>query len=99
MTVDGTSNPGYTQADWDEVSDNPELTEEDFRSMRPFAEVFPHLAASIGTSIGKRGPQKAPTKISTTLRLSPAVVAHFRATGKGWQARIDQVLKDWVASH
>lgn len=85
----------FTQADWDEVSDNPELTEEDIRNARPFAEVFPHLAATIG----KRGPQKKPTKVSTTLRLSPDVVAHFRATGKGWQARIDQVLKDWVASH
>ncbi len=63
--------------------------------MRPFAEVFPHLAATIG----KRGPQKAPTKVSTTLRLSPGVLAHFRATGKGWQAPIDQALKDWVASH
>ncbi|MDF8334099.1 BrnA antitoxin family protein [Novosphingobium cyanobacteriorum] len=85
----------FTQADWDEVSDNPEWTEEDFRNARPFAEVFSHLAATIG----KRGPQKKPTKVSTTLRLSPDVVAHFRATGKGWQARIDQVLKDWVASH
>ncbi|WP_225206679.1 BrnA antitoxin family protein [Novosphingobium huizhouense] len=86
---------GYTQADWDEVSDNPELSEEDIRNARPFAEVFPHLAATIG----KRGPQKAPTKVPTTLRLSPEVVAHFRATGKGWQSRIDQVLKDWVTSH
>jgi uncharacterized protein (DUF4415 family) len=86
---------GFTKADWDEVSDNPELTEEDIRSMRPFAEVFPHLAATIG----KRGPQKAPTKVSTTLRLSPDVVARFRATGKGWQSRIDEALKEWLAAH
>jgi uncharacterized protein (DUF4415 family) len=95
MTHEGTGNPGYTQADWDEVSDNPELTEEDFRNMRPFAEVFPHFAATIRT----RGAQKAPVKVSTTLRLSPDVLARFRATGKGWQARIDQALKEWLAAH
>ena len=32
---------GYTQADWDEVEDNPELTEEELKEMRPFREVFP----------------------------------------------------------
>ncbi|MET0968594.1 MAG: hypothetical protein ABWY18_05275 [Tardiphaga sp.] len=38
---------GYTKAEWDEVGDNPELTEEELAEMRPFAEVFPELAASI----------------------------------------------------
>ena len=50
---------GYTQQDWDEVSDSPEWTEEDFKNARPFAEVFPDLAESIRRG---RGPQKAPTK-------------------------------------
>ena len=48
---------------------------------------------------GQRGPQKAPTKVPTTLRLSPEVADYFRATGKGWQTRIDQALKEWIASH
>ncbi len=95
MTKQATGNPGYTQADWDDVSENPDLTEEDMRNARPFAEVFPHLYATIK----KRGPQKAPTKVSTTLRLSPDVIARFRATGKGWQARIDEALKEWLAAH
>jgi uncharacterized protein (DUF4415 family) len=46
---------------------------------------------------GERGPQKAPTKIALSLRLSPDVVAHFRATGEGWQTRIDEVLQRYVA--
>ena len=86
----------YTQADLDAVSDNPELTAEDFAQMRPFAEVFPHLAASIRRT---RGRQKAPTKVSTTLRLSPEVVEHFRKSGSGWQSRIDGALKEWIARH
>lgn len=42
---------------------------------------------------GKRGPQKSPTKLLVSLRLSKDVVDHFRATGPGWQSRIDEVLK------
>lgn len=42
---------------------------------------------------GQRGPQKSPTKKQVSLRLSPEVIAHFKATGKGWQTRIDETLK------
>ena len=38
---------GYTKEDWDAVADHPELTAEDFARAKPFAEVFPKLAASI----------------------------------------------------
>ena len=60
-----------------------------------------HHGKVIGTvrRPGQRGPQKAPTKVPTTLRLSPEVADYFRATGKGWQTRIDQALKEWIASH
>ncbi|MEY2942316.1 MAG: hypothetical protein RLY97_330 [Pseudomonadota bacterium] len=84
---------GYTQADMDEVSDNPEWTEEDFAKAVPFAQAFPHLAASIR----KRGRQKTPTKMSTTIRLSPEVIAHFKQGGQGWQSRIDAALREWMA--
>jgi uncharacterized protein (DUF4415 family) len=49
-----------------------------------------------GKAIGvvrRRGPQKSPTKISATLRLSPEVVAYFKADGLGWQTRIDNALR------
>jgi uncharacterized protein (DUF4415 family) len=39
-----------------------------------------------------RGPQKEPTKERITIRLSPEVVQHFRASGEGWQSRLDAVL-------
>lgn len=47
--------------------------------------------------IGQRGPQKSPTKESVTLRLDRAVLAHFRATGEGWQTRLNEALKRLVA--
>ncbi|WDF71474.1 BrnA antitoxin family protein [Novosphingobium sp. KACC 22771] len=86
----------FTKADMDAVSDSPELTAEDIAAARPFAEVFPEMAAKMRAT---RGAQKAPTKVSTTIRLSPEVIAHFKAGGSGWQARIDAALKEWVASH
>jgi uncharacterized protein (DUF4415 family) len=45
---------------------------------------------------GKRGPQKAPTKTLVSLRLSPEVIKHFKATGRGWQTRIDSTLMESI---
>jgi uncharacterized protein (DUF4415 family) len=45
---------------------------------------------------GKRGPQKAPTKKLVSLRLSPEVIDHFKATGRGWQTRIDGALLESI---
>jgi uncharacterized protein (DUF4415 family) len=44
----------------------------------------------------KRGPQKAPTKKLVSLRLSPEVIDHFKATGRGWQTRIDGALLESI---
>ncbi len=79
-------------ADFD--PDAPPLTAEQIASARPFAEAFPDLAASIR----RRGAQKAPVKLRTTIRLSADVIDHFRAAGAGWQSRIDHALRDWIDS-
>ncbi|KPH62332.1 BrnA antitoxin family protein [Novosphingobium sp. ST904] len=87
--------PKITQADMDAVSDNPEWTEADIAKAVPFAEAFPHLAKTMRA----RGAQKAPTKVSTTIRLSPEVVDFFKKGGPGWQSRIDDALREIVAKH
>jgi uncharacterized protein (DUF4415 family) len=76
--------------------DNPEWTEEMFAQSVRFKDLPATLQAKLR---GQRGPQKAPRKISTTIRLSPEVVQYFRADGEGWQSRIDAALKDWVTHH
>ncbi len=43
-----------------------------------------------------RGPQKAPRKVSTTIRLDADIVEHFKNGGAGWQPRINGVLKRHV---
>jgi uncharacterized protein (DUF4415 family) len=69
-----------------------ELTAEDFAAMRPTAEVLPELA-KLWRKRGERGPQKTPTKQQVTLRLDRDVVDRFRATGPGWQRRMNDVLR------
>ena len=71
--------------------DDPEITDEQWAQARPFAEVFPDLAESIRRSRG-RPPVEHP-KQQISLRLDPDVIAKFKATGKGWQGRINEVLK------
>jgi uncharacterized protein (DUF4415 family) len=43
-----------------------------------------------------RGPQVAPTKISTTIRLDADILAFFRATGRGYQTQINNELRKVV---
>ena len=48
----------------------------------------------------RRGrPLGSGSKAQITLRLDVEVVEKFRASGDGWQTRINDVLKSWVRSH
>lgn len=48
---------------------------------------------------GQRGPQKAPTKVFTGIRLDADVLEAFRAQGKGWQTRVNAALREWLSEH
>jgi uncharacterized protein (DUF4415 family) len=51
------------------------------------------LPAEVLAQFGKRrGPQRTPTKVPVSIRLSPVVVRYFKAKGPGWQSRIDEIL-------
>lgn len=48
----------------------------------------------------KRGRRPAlVTKERITIRLSREVVETFRASGDGWQTRVDGALKEWLKTH
>ena len=42
-------------------------------------------------------PKLASPKQLVSVRYSPEVLAFFRATGEGWQSRMDRVLREYVA--
>jgi uncharacterized protein (DUF4415 family) len=43
-----------------------------------------------------RGPQKAPTKVQTSIRLDADVLAYFKALGAGYQSHINKALREIV---
>ena len=70
--------------------DAPELTEEWFDQ----ADVY------VGRKLVRRGRPASPRpKQAVNIRLSADVVERFRATGPGWQTRIDRALKEWLEAH
>lgn len=73
-------------------SENPKWTEETFAKAKRVWEI-PELAHLSSRGRGERGPQKAPTKKQVTLRLDRDVIERFRATGPGWQKRINDALR------
>lgn len=80
--------------------ENPEWTEADFARARPAAEVLREQFGAAAERLlkPKRGrPPKAERKRPVNIRLSPEVLAHFRATGRGWQTRLADVLRAHVA--
>ncbi len=44
-------------------------------------------------------PRSLLTKERITIRLSREVLDQFRASGEGWQTRVDAALKDWLKDH
>ena len=82
-----------------EYDDNPEWTEEDFARARPASEVHgPEFAARLIRQRGRPPKAAGEKKEAVSIRLSPDVLAHFRAGGEGWQTRIDEALRGYVAA-
>ena len=79
-----------SQQDWDAV-DVPEATAEDFARARPFKEIFPEQYKA-WKRMG-RPPVESP-KVHISFRLASDVVDGIRATGEGYNARVEKVLRD-----
>ena len=73
-----------------------ELSSADMKRFRFARETLP---AALQSKLGIRGAQRAPIKERITIRLSQEVVQPFRATGDGWQTRVDAALKEWLETH
>lgn len=73
--------------------DNPEWTEEDFARARPASELPPGMLAAFPRTKARGGRPPGSNKLSVSLRLDADVLEKFRATGPGWQTRINEALK------
>lgn len=79
-------------------NDNPEWSEDDVKNAVPFSALPESLQATL-RSLKGRGKQQSPTKVSTTVRFDRDVLDAFRATGHGWQKRMNDALKEWLKEH
>lgn len=79
-----------------------ELTAEDFRHFRPAREVFAEIwgeeqaNAMLAASRRRREQlqrRNLPAERNVSLRIDAEVLERFRATGPGWQARMNAVLR------
>ena len=55
--------------------------------------------ANVKPLVRRGRPLGSGTKAQVTLRLDVDVLEKFKASGDGWQTRINEALKSWVQSH
>lgn len=75
--------------------DAPEATDEQLAQAKPFTEVFPALADTMRKNKGGR-PKAENPKVPVSLRLDADVLEKFKATGPGWQSRMNAALRKAV---
>lgn len=74
----------FEQGDW-KIGDQPVSKEEGVATMKK--------------AISRGRPKTDSPKQALTVRYDTDVVAAFKATGKGWQTRMNDALKDWLKTH
>jgi uncharacterized protein (DUF4415 family) len=75
--------------------ENPEWTAASAAHAKPFSEVFPEKFAS-WKNRGGRPPVETP-KAHIGFRLAADVVEQVKASGKGYNARVEKVLREALA--
>lgn len=66
--------------------DSVPLTDVEWEAAKPLARIG-------------RPPSSRPLKVPTTIRFDPDVLAALKASGKGWQTRVNEAMREWVRSH
>lgn len=81
--------------------DARELDDEWFAKARPTSETFaPETYAALVAMKRPRGRPKAEeTKVFTAIRLDADLLETFKATGKGWQTRVNAALRQFITEH
>jgi uncharacterized protein (DUF4415 family) len=86
------------------IAADPDARELDaawFSEARPASQVFePNTHAALIAMKRPRGRPKADeTKVFTAIRLDADLLEAFKATGKGWQTRVNAALRQYITEH
>jgi uncharacterized protein (DUF4415 family) len=89
-------NRRFSGSDWDKDKAEP-VTSEQYEEIPELTdEWFAKAELHVGGE-KVRGRPKSPTrKVALKLRIDPDVIKAFRATGPGWQTRINETLRQAV---
>ena len=81
--------------------DARELDAEWFAKAKSASEAFaPETYAALVAMKRPRGRPKADeTKVFTAIRLDADLLEAFKATGKGWQTRVNAALRQYIIEH
>jgi uncharacterized protein (DUF4415 family) len=82
--------------------DAPIISEKEMLEFRPASEMLPMIFGEKGAGelVRRRGrPAQPITKVAVNVRYDPDVIDAFRATGEGWQTRMNAALREYAAEH
>lgn len=82
-----TANSDATKTGWVDPDDAPELDD----------AWFERADHHRGEALVRRGRPSGSAKVSTTIRFDADVVEAFKREGPGWQTRMNEALRDWLA--
>ena len=78
---------------------NPECKDADFSHARPARAFFaPEVYAEL-CPLRQRGNKTKPLKVPTTIRFDADVLAALKSSGKGWQTRVNDAVREWLKTH
>ncbi len=90
MSQNNTSNK--SQTDWDKLNS---MSDEDI-DFSDIEEITPELFAK---AVVRHGVKSTPKKEQITIRLDSDVLAWFRSQGKGYQTRINDLLRAYMKAY
>ena len=88
---------------WIDPDDAPALTDDFFEQGEWKIGDQPVSAqagvAALREALSRGRPKAQSTKQALTVRYDAEIIEAFKATGKGWQTRMNDALRDWLKTH
>ena len=78
----------------DEEGEVRELTLADFRKMKPVRDAMPELIEAVENYRRKGRPKAETPKVHIGFRLAADLVEQIRASGRGYNARVEKALRE-----
>lgn len=92
-----------TRTEWVDPDDAPELTEEWFANATPMIGGREVTMEEFREAARKSFPRNASpadaARMAVTIDYDIDIIEAFRATGDGWEARMNDALRDWIKAH